>query len=62
MTLAGRSAVIIAVTAVVCPLLLAGAGHAAAGTRMPAGAAPAGIWHTATRLPGTSAADNVNVT
>jgi len=62
MTLAGRSAVIIAVTAVVCALLLAGAGHAAAGTRMPAGAAPAGIWHTATRLPGTSAADNVNVT
>ena len=62
MTLAGRSAVIIAVTAVVCPLLLAGAGHAAAGTRMPAGAAPAGSWHTATRLPGTSAADNVNVT
>ena len=62
MTLAGRSAVIIAVTAVVCPLLLAEAGHAAAGTRMPAGAAPAGIWHTATRLPGTSAAGNVNVT
>ena len=62
MTLAGRSVVIIAVTAVVCALLLAGAGHAAAGTRMPAGAAPAGIWHTATRLPGTSAADNVNVT
>ena len=30
MTLTGRSAVIIAVTAVVCPLLLAGAGHAAA--------------------------------
>src|SRR5215469_15379801 len=51
MTLAGRSAVIIAVTAVVCPLLAAGAGHAAAG-----------IWHTATRLPGTSAAGNVSVT
>src|SRR6266851_1294317 len=53
---AGRSAAMIfAVTAGVCPLVVAGAGQVAAGTRMPAGgraAAVGGTWHTAQKVPG----------
>jgi hypothetical protein len=48
---------IIAVTAAVCPLVFAGAGPAAAGMRMPAGARAAalgGTWHTAQKVPGTA--------
>jgi len=56
---AGRAAaVIISVTAAVCPLVCAGAGQAAAGTPMPAGAraaAVAGTWHTARKVPGVAA-------
>jgi len=56
MMAAGRSAaMIIAVTAAVCPLVFAGAGQAVAGTRMPAGAGAAalgGTWHTAQKVPG----------
>jgi hypothetical protein len=54
---AGRSAMIIAVTAAVCALLFAGAGQAAAGTQMPAAAqaaALAGTWHTAQKVPGAA--------
>jgi hypothetical protein len=55
---AGRStAMIIAVAAAVCPLVFAGAGQAAAGMRMPAGARAAvlgGTWHTAQKVPGTA--------
>src|SRR6266702_3317069 len=58
MMAAGRSsAMIIAVTAAVCPLVFAGAGQAVAGTRMPAGARPAalgGTWHAAQKVPGTA--------
>jgi hypothetical protein len=65
MMAAGRSAAMaIAVTAAVCPLLLGGAGQAAAEARMPAGAgaaAPGGTWHKAVQVPGTSAGDNVGV-
>ena len=52
------AAVIIAVTAAACPLVFAGTGQAAAGTRMPAGARAAalgGTWHTAQKVPGTAA-------
>jgi hypothetical protein len=47
-------------------LALAGAGQAAAGTRVAAGAgasaaAPGGTWHAAVQVPGTAAADNVDV-
>jgi hypothetical protein len=56
---AGRSAaVIISVTAAVCPLVCAGAGQAAAGTQMSAGARAAavgGTWHTARKVPGVAA-------
>jgi len=48
---------IITVTAAVCPLVLVGAGQAAAGTRMPTGAGAAasgGTWHTAIEVPGTA--------
>jgi hypothetical protein len=59
MMAAGRSAaVIIAVTAAICPLVFAGAGQEAAGTQMPAGArvtARGGTWHTAQKVPGTAA-------
>jgi hypothetical protein len=54
---AGRSAMIIAVTAAVCPLVFAGAGQAAAGTRMLADAGAAalgGTWHTAQKVPGAA--------
>jgi uncharacterized protein YunC (DUF1805 family) len=55
---AGRSAAMIfAVTAAVCPLAFAGAGQAAAGTQMPAGARAAGLagtWHAAQKVPGTA--------
>jgi uncharacterized protein YunC (DUF1805 family) len=55
---AGRSAVmVIAVMAAVCPLVFAGAGHAAAGTQMQTGNRTAGIggtWHTAQKVPGTA--------
>ena len=58
MMAAGRSsAMIIAVTAAVCPLVFAGAGQAVAGTRMPAGARAAalgGTWHAAQKVPGTA--------
>src|SRR6266516_250168 len=58
MMAAGRSAgMIIAVTAAVCLLVFAGAGQAAAGMRMPAGARAAalgGTWHTAQKVPGTA--------
>jgi hypothetical protein len=61
---AGRSAaMIIAVTAACCPLVLAGAGQAAAGARVPAGAAaaaPGGTWHAAVQVPGTAAVGNVD--
>ncbi len=54
---AGRStAVIIAVTAAVCPLVIAVAGQAVAGPGRPAGARAAvlaGTWHTAQKVPGT---------
>ena len=62
---AGRSvAVIIAVAAVCGPLVLAGAGQAVAGTRVPAGAdaaGPGGTWHAAVQVPGTAVAGNVDV-
>jgi hypothetical protein len=58
MMAAGRpTATIIAVTAAACPLVFAGAGLAAAGSRMPAGAraaALAGTWHTAQKVPGAA--------
>ena len=53
---AGRSAaMIIAVTAAVCPLVFAGAAQAVAGTQMPGGARAtvlAGTWHGAQKVPG----------
>jgi len=56
---AGRAAAMIfAVTAGVCPLVVAGAGQVAAGTRMPAGgrvAAVGGNWRTAQKVPGLAA-------
>ena len=55
---AGRSAMIVAVTAAVCPLVFAGAGQAAAGTRVPAAARAAalgGTWHAAIEVPGIAA-------
>jgi uncharacterized protein YunC (DUF1805 family) len=55
---AGRStAMIIAVTAAICPLAFAGVGQAGAERGMPAGAVAAavgGTWHTAVRVPGTA--------
>jgi hypothetical protein len=58
MMAAGRSvAIIIAVTATACPLMLAGAAQAANGTRMAAAAgaaAQAGTWHTAQEVPGVA--------
>ena len=51
------AAMVIAVTAAVCPLVFAGTGQAAAGTQMPTGtrtAAIGGTWHTAQKLPGTA--------
>ena len=55
---AGRSAaMMIAVTAAVCPLMFAGAGQAVAETRMAAGvraAAAGGTWHTAQKVPGAA--------
>jgi hypothetical protein len=57
-------AMTIVVTLAAVPLVLAGAGRAAAGTVAPAvavAAAPAGTWHTAAQLPGTAAHGNVNV-
>src|SRR6266851_5234357 len=58
MMAAGRSAaMMIAVTAAVCPLVFAGAGQAVAGTRMAAGvraAAAGGTWHTAQKVPGAA--------
>ena len=55
---AGRSgAIVIAVAVARCPLVLAGAGQAAAGTRVSAGAdaaGPGGSWHTAVQVPGTA--------
>src|SRR6266849_4166507 len=58
MMAAGRSAaMMIAVTAAVCPLVFAGTGQAVAGTRMAAGvqaAAAGGTWHTAQKVPGAA--------
>ena len=55
---AGRSAaMIIAVTAAVCPLVFAGAAQAVAGTQMPGGARAtvlAGTWHGAQKVPGVA--------
>jgi hypothetical protein len=51
------TAVIIAVTAAVCPLVFAGVDQAGAERGMPAGAVAAavgGTWHTAVRVPGTA--------
>jgi hypothetical protein len=48
---------IIAVTAAVCPFVLAGAGQAGAGTRVPAGSRAAvvgGTWHGAQKVPGVA--------
>src|SRR5258708_14159359 len=58
MMAAGRCAMIVAVTAAVFPLVFAGAGQAAAGTRVPAVAgatALGGTWHAAIEVPGTAA-------
>jgi uncharacterized protein YunC (DUF1805 family) len=57
MTARRFTAMIIAVTAAVCPLVFAGVGQAGAEPGMPAGALAAavgGIWHTAVRVPGTA--------
>jgi hypothetical protein len=57
MMAAGRSAMIIAVMVAVCPLMFAGAGRAAAETRMPTDAGAAalgGTWHTAQKVPGAA--------
>jgi hypothetical protein len=58
MMAAGRSAaMIIAVTAAVCPLMFAGAAQAVAGTQMPGGARAtvlAGTWHGAQKVPGVA--------
>jgi ascorbate-specific PTS system EIIC-type component UlaA len=59
MMAAGRSAaMIIAVTAAVCPLVFAGAAQAVAGTQMPGGARAAvlgGTWHGTQKVPGVAA-------
>jgi hypothetical protein len=56
MTPRRSAAVMIAVAAVLCPLMLAAAGRAAAGTQMPANAAAvAGTWGTAQKVPGAIA-------
>ena len=56
MTPRRSAAVMTAIAAVICPLMLAGAGQAAAGTAMPASAAAvAGTWGAAQKVPGAIA-------